>query len=224
MGEDRGRMKPFEVKDCALLVRMSGLPPAINLRELRERIAACSENVLFHHFCEPLLRPAFDNPDYRNDFAVWVKLYLADRVLAERLGILDPFSMSSLEELRAVTLDIIDERLSEVVAIPSAAPGDEFFFLEATTIVFDTEERILTPRELAAAIRGMTNGSIYYHFLEARRRTPGGKDDFTAWLREEEKKNARYIRALESIDFFFHSLSHLKEELIDALAKGERKQ
>ena len=217
-------MTQFKVKDCALLVRMSGQPPAINLRELRERIAACSENALFHHFCEPLLRPAFDHPDYRNDFAVWVKLYLSDRVLAERLGILDPFSMGSLEELRAVTLDIIDERLSEVVAIPSAAPGDEFYFLEATTVVFDTGDRIASPRDLAAAVKGMTNGSIYYHFLEARRRPPVGTDDFSVWLKEEEKKNAKYIRALESIDFYFHTLSHLKEEIIAALGKVERKR
>lgn len=217
-------MTQFKVKDCALLVRMSGQPPAINLRELRERIAACSENALFHHFCEPLLRPAFDHPDYRNDFAVWVKLYLSDRVLAERLGILDPFSMGSLEELRAVTLDIIDERLSEVVAIPSAAPGDEFYFLEATTVVFDTGDRIASPRELATAIKGMTDGSIYYHFLDARRRPPVGKDDFSVWLMEEEKKNAKYIRALESIDFYFYTLSYLKEELVAALGKVERKR
>ncbi len=217
-------MTPFKVKDCALLVRMSGVLPAINLRELRERLAACSENVLFHHFCEPLLRPAFDHPDYRNDFAVWAKWYLGDRILAERLGILDPFSMGSLEELRAATLDIIDERLSEMVVIPSAAPGDEFYFLEATTVVFDTGERITSPRDLAPAIRNMTNGSVYYHFLEARRRTQAGKDDFSAWLREEEKKNAKYIRALDSIDFYFHSLSNLKEELITALEKVERKR
>jgi hypothetical protein len=217
-------MTQFKVKDCALLVRMSGQPPAINLRELRERIAACSENALFHHFCEPLLRPAFDHPDYRNDFAVWVKWYLSDRVLAERLGILDPFSMGSLEELRAVTLDIIDERLSEVVAIPSAAPGDEFYFLEATTVVFDTGDRIASPRELATAIKGMTDGSIYYHFLDARRRPPVGKDDFSVWLMEEEKKNAKYIRALGSIDFYFYTLSYLKEELVAALGKVERKR
>ena len=217
-------MTPFKVKDCALLVRMSGVPPAINLRELRERLAACSEDVLFHHFCEPLLRPAFDHPDYRNDFAVWAKWYLGDRILAERLGILDPFSMGSLEELRAATLDIIDERLSEMVLIPSAAPGDEFYFLEATTVVFDTGERITNPRDLAPAIRKMTNGSVYYHFLEARRRTPAGRDDFSAWLEEEEKKNARYIRALDSIDFYFHSLSNLKEELITALENVERKR
>lgn len=217
-------MTPFEVKDCALLVRMSGLLPAINLRELRERIAACSENVLYHHFCEPVLRHTFDNPDYRNDFAVWAKLYLSDRVLAERLGILDPFSMNSVEELRAITLEILDERLSEVVTIPSTAPGDEFYFLEATTVVFDTGERIRGPRELAPSIRRMTNGSIYYHFLEARRRTPGGKDDFTSWLLGEEKRNARHLKALGSIDFYFHTLSNLKEELVAALAEAERKK
>lgn len=217
-------MTHFEVKDCALLIRMSGLPPAINLRELRERVAACSENVLFHHFCESLLRPAFDHPDYRNDFAVWAKWYLSDRVLAERLGILDPYTVKSLEELRAITLDIFDERLSEVVAIPSAAPGDEFYFLEATTVVFDTGERVNSPKELGTAIRKMTNGSIFFHFLEARRRTPVGVDDFSVWMKGEGKKYAKYIRALESIDFYFHSLSNLKEEIITALAKVERKR
>jgi len=216
-------MTPFQVKDCGLLIRMSGLPPAINLRELRERIAACNENVLFHHFCETQLRPSFDHPDYRNDFAVWAKWYLSDRVLAERLGILDPFSMGSLEELRAVTLDIIDERLSESVLIPSVAQGDEFIFLETTTLVFDTGERVKHPRELAKAIEGMTNGSVYYHFLEARRREPVRRDDFSAWLKAEEKKNAKYIRALESIDFYFHSLSNLKDNLVSALEKAERK-
>lgn len=217
-------MTPFEVKDCGLLVRMSGLPPAINLRELRERVAACSENVLFHHFCETLLRPSFDNPDYRNDFAVWVKLYLGDRVLAERLGILDPYAMKSLEELRGVVVELLDDRLSEVPVIPSAALGDEFYFLEATMVTFDTGDRIAHPRDLAAAVERMTNGSIYYHFLEARRRTPGGKDDFTSWLLGEEKRNARYLKALGSIDFYFHTLSNLKEELVAALAEAERKK
>lgn len=211
-------MTPFEVKDCALLVRMSGLPPAINLRELRERIAVCGEDVLFHHFCETLLRPTFDNPDYRNDFAVWVKLYLGDRVLAERLAILDPYSMSSLAELRNVVVEILDDRLSEVSAIPSAAPGDEFFFLHATTVTFDTGDRIAHPRDLAAAVRAMTNGSVYYHFLEARRRSVAGRDDFSAWLREEPEEYGPYIAALESIDFYFYSLPELRRQIVEALA------
>ena len=206
-------MTPFEVKDCALLARMSGLPPAFNLRELRERIAVCGVNVLFHHFCETTLRGTFDNPDYRNDFAVWSKLYLGDRVLAERLGILDPYAFPSLEGLRAATLEVIDERLSELTMIPWARPGDEFFFSEATTVVFSAGIRITQPARLGAFIRKMTNGSVYFHFLEARRRPPLGRDDFTSWLMEAEEANRPYIQALASIDFYFHSLPHLRREL-----------
>ncbi|MGE5285579.1 MAG: DUF5752 family protein [Actinomycetota bacterium] len=216
-------MTPFEVKDCALLTRMSGLPPAINLRELRDRIAQCSENVLFHHFCETTLRGTFDNPDYRNDFAVWSKLYLGDRVLAERLGILDPYEFSSLDALRDETLEVIDERLGESTMIPWARPGDELFFMEATTVVFDTGSRISHPGELAASIGAMTAGSVYYHFLEARRRPLLGKDDFTSWLLKngDAEKNRPYIEALASIDFYFHTLTHLRKELTRVLSALE---
>ena len=214
-------MTPFEVKDCALLLRMSGLSPAGNLRELRERITGCSENVLFHHYCETTLRTTFDNPDYRNDFAVWAKLYLGDRVLAERLGILDPYTFRSLEELRAATLEVIDERLGESLMVPWARPGDELFFLESTTVVFDAGIRITQPSRLGAFIRKMTNGSAYYHYLEARRRPPFGKDDFTLWLMENEDANRPYILALASVDFYFHSLPHLRRDLARVLTEAK---
>lgn len=211
-------MTVFEVKDCALLTRMSGLRPAVNLRELRDRIAVCSEAVLYHHFCETTLRPTFDNPDYRNDFAVWAKLYLGDRVLAEKLGIIDPYSYDSMEALRSDLLDLIDERLGELAMVPWARRGDEFYFMEATTVVFDTGERVPDPSELPDAVRRMTNGSIYFHFLEALRRPPVRVDDFTAWLCQDAVRNAPYIEALQSIDFYFHSLPHLRRELVERLS------
>ena len=214
-------MTPFEIKDCILLVRMSNLLPAVNLRELRDRLAVCDENVLYHHFCETPLRAMFDAPDYRNDFAVWVYQYLGDRALAERLGILDPYAFESFEELRSVVLDILDERLSELPMVPWARPGDEFSFKQATTVVFDTGERIADPRELAPAIRVMTNGSIYYHFLEARRRPPVGVDDFSAWLSQEGEACASYIKALGTIDYYFHSMVHLRADILRALAEAE---
>ena len=214
-------MTRFEVMDCVLLIRMSGLSPAMNLRELRDRIATCSENVLYHHFCETTLRPTFDDPDYRNDFAVWAKFYLGDRVLAERLGILDPYSYERMEELRAVVLEVIDDRLGELTMVPWVRPGDEFLFKEATTVVFDTGDRIRHPRELAPALRRMTNGSIYYHFLEALRRPPIGKDDFSTWLLEAGKEYEPYLRSLGSIDYHFHSLALLRKELVRALTQME---
>jgi hypothetical protein len=154
-------MNDFIVRNCTLLMKMSGFREAASLRELRERIASCGENVLYHHFCETLLRPSFDYPDYHNDFAIWAKLYLDDRVLAERLGILDPYSIGSLEELRGTMLEICDERLSELPMNPSVSKGNEFYFLEATTVVIETGEIIEDPSQLPARIGNMTNGSIF---------------------------------------------------------------
>jgi hypothetical protein len=214
-------MKTFEVKDCALLMRMSGLPPAMNLRELRDRIAVCGENVLYHHFCETTLRPTFDDPDYRNDFAAWARFYMRDRVLAERLGIIDPYAFDTMEELRVAVLEIIDDRLGEVTMIPWVRPGDEFLFREAITVIFDTGERIRNPHELAPAILRMTDGSIYYHFLEALRRPPVRKDDFSVWLLGAGDEYAQLIRSLGAIDFYFYSLARLRKELALALTIAE---
>ena len=222
-------MNPFEIKDCALLRRMSGLPAAVNLRELRDRIASCHRDVLYHHFCETPLTPSFDLPDYRNDFAIWAKWRLGDDVLAERLGMVDPYSFETMEDLRAATLEIIDERLSEVTMVPWARPGKELYLMQAVTIVFDTGDRIAHPDELADAIGRITNSSIYFHVLEARRRNTPRGDDFSAWLRSGEEDWSHYIRAIESIDVTFFTLPELRRKLIELLTsvreprgKGDR--
>jgi hypothetical protein len=196
---------------------MSGLPAAVNLRELRDRVASCHPDVLFHHFCEPPLVPSFDHPDYRNDFAVWAKWRLGDQVLAERLGMIDPYTLPTLEDLRAATLEVIDDRLSEVSMIPWARPGQEFHFMQAITIVFDTGRRIAHPDELVSALSHMTNSSIYFHVLEARRRQPVGVDDFSAWLTGSDGQWDHYIRAIESIDVTFFTVPELRRKLIDVL-------
>lgn len=213
-------MNPFTINDCTLLTRMSGLPPAINLRELRERVVVCSEDVLYHHFCETPLVPLFDNPDYRNDFAVWSKLQLGDRVLAERLGIIDPYECTSMEALRGMLLDLLDERLSELQTVPSVAPGDEFYLKQATTVVFDTGLQVAEPAQLAAAVERITSSSIYFHFLEARRRPPLGLDDFSAWLAEGGAEWQWMIEALQAVDFYFYSLADLRGMLVRIL-RGE---
>jgi hypothetical protein len=222
-------MNPFEIKDCALLIRMSGLSAAVNLRELRDRIASCHPDVLYHHFCETPLVPSFDLPDYRNDFAVWAKRRLGDDVLAERLGMIDPYSLATLEDLRAATLEIIDDRLSEVTMIPWARPGQEFHFMQAVTIVFDTGERIPHPDEVISAVSRMTNSSIYFHVLEARRRNAPGLDDFSVWLQGCEGDWSHYIQAIRSIDVTFLTVPEIKKKLTELLGaarspseRGER--
>ncbi len=213
-------MNPFEIRDCAIVIRMSGLPAAVNLRELRDRIASCHTDVLYHHFCETPLAPSFDLPDFRNDFAIWAKQRLGDDLLAERLGMIDPYSFPAIEDLRAVTLEIIDDRLSEVTMIPWARPGQEFHFMQAITVVFDTGDKVNHPDEVASAISHMTNSSIYYHVLEAQRRNAPGGDDFSAWLQGCDGDWDHYIQAIRAIDITFFTLPELRKELSEILASA----
>lgn len=210
-------MEPFLAKDCTLLIKMSGVSPAFNLRELRDRLACCSTDVIYHHFCETLLAPTFDYPDFRNDFALWVKRQLEENVLAERLGVIDPYGYSSMEILRAEVLDILDERINEMAFLPSVSPGHEFHFREAVTLVFETGDCILRPEDLSDAIERMTKGGIYFHFLEARRRTLGRVDDFSLWLENFGEPWAPAILEIRSFDFLFQTLTELRADLVRVL-------
>jgi hypothetical protein len=207
----------FEVKDCAIITRMGGVESAINLRELKERLITCSIDCLYYHFCETLIRPAFDNPEYRNDFALWAAYNLRDRVLAERLGIINPYSFNNLEELRERIIEIVEDRLSCLEYIPSVPKGDEFIFMRAATVVFDTGLVLKKPSDLLLHLPKMSKSTLYYHFMEARRRTQDRVDDFTFWLQFHPDKNQRIIDVLSQIDFYFINLNELKSVLIKTL-------
>ncbi len=207
----------FRIKDCTLITRMAGLDSALNIRELRERIAVCPIECLYHHFCETVIRPTFDNPEFRNDFSIWCLLTLSDRKLAEQLGILNPYDFANLDELRAKIVEVLDERLSELAFIPSANLGDEFQFMQAVTVVFDTGKEITSPQELVAHIPLMSESSLYYHFVEAHRRTEGSTDDFTVYLQDFDGEFKELIQAFARIDFYFLNLHELRLALKEAI-------
>ena len=208
---------PFNIKDCTLITRMAGIDTAMNLRELRERLKICPIESLFHHFCETVIRPTFDDPEFRNDFAIWAAHNLRDRILAERLGILNPYAMDDFEQLRLQVLDIIDERLSQLVYFPWSPRGQEFQFMQAVTVVFDTGIQLKSPEDLIRKLPQMSLSSIYYHFVEARRRTPEKTDDFTTWLLDYGNGVEPLLKSLQGIDFYFLTLPELKQKLINAV-------
>jgi hypothetical protein len=211
-------MKPFKVKDCVLSIRRSQMPPAHSLHELRDRIALCSEKVLLHHVWGAVLRSNRENPRRGNDFSAWARKCLGDRELAGRLEIIDPYAFTSLEGLRAALLGVIDGRLSESVYHPSVASDEPFVFVEANLIVYDTGKRISRPGELHRAIREMSCGSIFYHFLDARRRPPVGVDDLSAWIAEVGLKEAPLLEALRSVSSAARNPARLRREIALSLA------
>ena len=89
--------------------------------------------------------------------------------------------------------------------------------MQSVTVVFDTRIELHSPEDLVKYLPEMSNSTIYYHFLEARRRTPDRVDDFTFWMMFFEDKPESIINALAQVDFYFLSLSDLKQVLIETL-------
>ena len=210
---------PFKVKDCTLITRMGGVPTAINLRDLREGVAICPVECLFHHFCETAIRPSFDDPEFRNDFAVWSARHLRDRVLAERMGVINPYSYNDMGHLRDAVLEVLDDHLMEIGSIHYAQAGEDFRFMRAVTVVFDCGFELKTPDDLIELLPQFTYSSVYYHFIEARRRTPDRLDDFSTWLVDFGAGTEAMLKALLGIDFYYLTLPELKDTLIEAICK-----
>lgn len=202
---------PFELMDCALITLATG-KRAINLRELRDRISEIEPSSLYYHFYENLLRPSFDDPEYRNDFALWAKRSLHDSRLAEKLGILDPLACCNLDDLRQQLTDVIEDHLAEREFVPWTR-DEEFHFLKSRVVVFNTGRSFKKPVELGRFVAKMSTGSIFYHFIEARRREPLNVDDFTAWLESFGERTEEIRGQLKDIDFYFMTLTELRERL-----------
>lgn len=200
----------FVVRDCTLITRMARLDSAMNLRELHHRVVACPPQSLYHHFCETALRPTFDDPEFRNDFATWTARTLRDRVLAERLGALDPWNFAGLEQLRGRVSHILDDRLAELPMIPWAPRGQEFRFMESVTIVFDTGLRVHHPSALPTVLPQLPESSFYYHLIDGRRRPPYGLDDFSSWLIEYGDMCAAAVQGLAELETYYMTLTQLK--------------
>lgn len=208
----KSKIEPFAVKDCALAAIATGRR-AQNLRELRDHLQAVPPGCIYYHFWGGLLRPRFDDPEYNNDFASWVRHALHDMRLAERLGVIDPAEFGDLEALRQELLDIIEQRLDETEFLAWAKRDQQFHFMRSQTVVFDTRKRVARPEELAAAIPSMSLGSIYYHFIDARHRAPQGVDDFRAWLERLGEEHAPLRDRLAGVDPYFASLRELRAQL-----------
>ena len=217
------RPEPFRFMDCALTTISLGRS-AHNLRELRDWVAVVPVQSISHHFFETLLRPGFDDPEYRNDFAVWARRQLRDDVVAERLGAIEPLEHETLESVRQVVLDIIEDRLAETLHVPVAAPGQEFYFLRSQQVILDTGEQAATPADLAAQIPTLPTGSIYYHFVEGRKRPPLRIDDFSTWLESWGPSTAQCRACLAKIDYALWSLTELRAHMSKCLACLAKKE
>jgi hypothetical protein len=205
-------LEPFTVKDCALIAIATG-KKAQNLKELRDGLLTVPLDCIYYHFWGGLLHSRFEEPEYNNDFAAFAAHVLHDQTLAERLAVLDPIHFDTMDALRAELIDLIDARLDEIREPAWVDPENQFHFVRSQIVVFDTNKRFDSPLDLAKFLPQATPSSIFYHFIDARRRVAEGIDDFRLWLQGIDGEWTPLIEAIKAIDPYFMPLQALRDQI-----------
>jgi len=123
----------------------------------------------------------------------------------------------NLESLRQELLEVIEQRLDEIETVTWAKTDMQFHFVRSQMVVFDTRGKIDQPEELVEAVPKMSVGSIFYHFIDARRRSPEMMNDFSTWLRACGDDDL--CSQVAAVDPYFGSLVELRTQLTDLFAK-----
>jgi hypothetical protein len=89
--------------------------------------------------------------------------------------------------------------------------------MRAQMVVFETSWSVNTPEELRHVLEHVSEGTIFYHFIDARRRTAERSDDFSLWLASCGEHYSELTTALQSIDPYFSSLFGLRQRLINTI-------
>jgi hypothetical protein len=214
--------KPFHLRDCALVSLSTGLK-AQTLSEFHDSLLRVDAASIYHHFWGRFLASRFSEPEYNNDFASWVYRALHEKALAEKLSMINPLACATIDNIREEVVDRIAEHLDLSEYMAWAKADQRFYFLRSQIVVFDTNRYLHQPQDLLAAIPSMSLGSVFYHFIDARRRTDEGCDDFSAWLMGWGKEYAGLCLQLTSLDPFFSSLNEMRwrvEQLMKKRLEG----
>lgn len=201
------------LKDCALIAIATGRK-VMTLKELGDGLLSITPASIYYHFWGGLLQPRFEEREYNNDFAAWVRHGLHDGVLAERLAVVDPTEFADLEALRQELVELIEERLEESEFVGWVRGTQQFEFIRSQIVVFDTHQRVERPEELAEWMPHLSTSSIFYHFIDARRRFPAGGEDFSVWLQGFGEDYQGLCKELAAIDPYFGSLAELRHQLV----------
>jgi hypothetical protein len=205
--------EPFFVKDCVLAAIATGVK-AQSLSEFRERLAVVDSGSIFYHFWHKRLDSTFEAAHaFYNDFSHWAHYCLHDDILAEQLELLNPTDYTQIEDLRTEMLEIIDDRLDEYDISPWTKQEEQFHFIRSKIVVFSTYLRADQPHELVKIVPLLSRSSIFYHFIDARRRTLEAKDDLSTWIAGFRDGNEALLERLSQIDPYFISLVDLQKKI-----------
>ncbi len=213
---------PFGFVACLELREFVGVR-AENERQLADLIDEVSLDSIYYHTHGFFLRHKFVAGAYPNDFATWAAVQVRDRVLGERLAMVDPAHFPNLQALREELVSVIDDHLRGLQVVPAALLGEPFEFIQSRIVEVPTGTEVRTLEELRSALLDVDVSAIYFHLVEARMRLGRGQNDFAAWL-EHGLGLPPLAAKVRAVDPYAGSLERARTRLIqlcdEALAAG----
>ncbi len=224
----RGRPQPsrgpFGFVACLELREFLGLR-AENERQLADLIDEVPLDSIYYHTHAFFLRHKFVAGAYPNDFATWVAVQVRDRILGERLAMVDPSGFANLHDLREELVSVIDDHLSGLQIVPGVILGEPFEFIQSRIVEVPTGIEVRTLQEFRDALLSVDVSAVYFHLVEARLRLGRGQNDFAAWL-EHGLGLPELAEKLRAVDPYAGSLERARNRILqvcdEALAAGVR--
>lgn len=213
---------PFQFVSCHGLQQMLGRT-ARDEQELLQHLEEVPIESIHHHTHAYFLRHPYLAGAYPNDFATWAAIQVRDRVLGERLAIVDPFDFEDLEALRSALIATVDDHLTHTPIVPRVVYGEPFYFMTTTLVEIPTGLEARTLKEFRERLARAEVAVVYYHLFEApRRRRP----TFDTWMDAGgEGALAEQVRRLHPYTSDLEGLRTRLLELCDgALASGGRRE
>lgn len=206
---------PFYFYSERRLVELTG-EKARNLTELLYVLRFIDGAAIFYHTHHSFLDHHTVAPEFRSDFAVWVRDEIRDQALAEKLGGVDPLEYPSIREVREALLEIIEDHIEQYGDRYQARPGNEFFFCRSKSFVLPTGRVAKNLVEFRNQLRQISLRSLFFHLFEARLRLERQTNDFSSWLTDCLGREA-LARKIEKIDPYVLTLDQLRRKIVDLI-------
>jgi len=152
--------------------------------QLARRLDEVPLDAIHHHTHGPLLRHRFAVGAYPSDFATWVDVQVRDRVLAERLAMVDPIDYPNLTALRQALVSVVHAHVRRVPAAARLTAAEPFDFIRSQVVEIASGVEARTLGELRDALLEADPSALYFHLVEARLRLGQGRNDFARWAEE----------------------------------------
>lgn len=185
---------------------------ARNIQGMLEGIRRVPDASIYFHTHHFLQQHHYLSPEPPNDFAYWVSDVIGDDVLGEQLSSVDIVQFSSIAEVRAAFVRILEDYLESLERVTVSAPGEEFRFMASRLFVMSTGMSANSLKEFLEILGRVSVNSLYYHIFDAKLRLERGENDFSTWFRGLGLE--ALAREMQLLDPYTYTLEGLRRRIM----------